>query len=68
LVLASLGKPPWPKLHFFKELEYWKEVTEHPEALRYLVFAGSENQSWPYAHVLSWQSSGTLINTIREKK
>ena len=54
--------------HILKELEHWKSITDNPEAPRYLVYGGSEDQPWPYAKVLSWQSSGTLINTIREEK
>jgi len=53
---------------FFKELEYWKEITEYPEAPRYLIYAGSEDQPWPQAQVLNWQASGTLITKIRGKK
>ena len=53
---------------FFKELEHWKSITDHPEAPRYLIYGGSEDQPWPYAKVISWQSSGTLINKLREEK
>ena len=49
---------------FFKELNYWHQITSTPEAPRYLVFGGNENQNWPQAHVLSWISSGKLIETI----
>ena len=30
----------------------------------FVVYGGSENQSWPVAKVLGWQNAGQLINSI----
>jgi hypothetical protein len=49
---------------FFKELLYWKKVSNMPDAPRYLIYGGSENQSWPQAEVLGWQSAGTHIRKV----
>ncbi len=52
---------------FFKELRYWQATSNIPDVPKYLVYAGSENQSWPHAQVLGWQSAGNLIETIMKK-
>lgn len=46
---------------FFKELIYWQNTIDTPQAPRYLIYGGSENQNWPHAQVLSWKSMGKLI-------
>lgn len=48
--------------NFFDNLAHWKEVTDTP-GNAYLVYAGPEDQKRSNAHVLSWKSIGTLVNT-----
>lgn len=52
---------------FFKNIDYWEETTGLSHVPRYLVYGGDENQNWPKAHVLSWQSAGKLINKLRSE-
>jgi predicted AAA+ superfamily ATPase len=47
---------------FFKELEFWEKTTEISEPPRYVIYGGTENQKWPQAQVLSWQSAGALLS------
>lgn len=49
---------------FFKEIALWQETTDTPEAPRYVIYGGSENQGWPQADVLSWRSAGDLIKKL----
>lgn len=49
---------------FFKNISYWQEVAQNPQAPRYLVYAGNEDQAWPQADVLGWKSAGTLIEKL----
>lgn len=49
---------------FFKEINYWNKITDMPQVPKFLVYGGTEKQSWPQAEVLSWESSGTLIKDI----
>ncbi len=49
---------------FFKDLNYWQSITNTPQAPRYLIYGGSENQSWPQADVLSWKSADNLIKKL----
>ena len=53
---------------FFKGIDYWGQLTNHQDKQRYVIYGGSEDQSWPDAKVLSWQSAGMLIKKIRENK
>lgn len=50
---------------FFKELAYWKKTSNMPDVPQYLIYGGSENQSWPQAEVLGWQSAGNLIRRLQ---
>ena len=50
---------------FFKELIYWQNTTDTPQAPRYLIYGGPEDQNWPHAQVLSWKSMGNLIERLR---
>lgn len=50
---------------FFKELAYWNNTSNSPNAPRYVIYGGTENQSWPQAEVVSWQSAGTIIKKLR---
>ena len=50
---------------FFKDINFWEGITDTPQAPRYLVYGGSENQNWPQAHVVSWKAAGTLLEKIR---
>lgn len=49
---------------FFKGIEFWKKVTNTASAPPFLIYAGSEDQKWPMATVLSWHSAGKLVSTI----
>lgn len=49
---------------FFKELEYWKNITENAKGSSYLIYGGTESQPWPQAKVLGWQSAGKLMSKI----
>lgn len=49
---------------FFKELNYWDKVTGNSLVPKFLVYGGAENQGWPQAKVLSWESSGNLISSL----
>jgi uncharacterized protein len=49
---------------FFKEIAYWQETTDTPQAPRYVIYGGSDNQSWTQAEVLSWRSMGDLIKKL----
>ena len=49
---------------FFKEIVLWQETTDTPQAPRYIIYGGSENQSWPQAKVLSWKFAGDLIKKL----
>jgi hypothetical protein len=53
---------------FFKELNFWQETTNNPNAPRYLVYGGTENQSWPQADVLGWRAAGSLIDKILKRQ
>jgi len=47
---------------FFKELRIWQETSSTPaDAPRYVIYCGTDNQNWPNAQVLTWQSAGRLI-------
>jgi predicted AAA+ superfamily ATPase len=50
---------------FFKELIYWQNTSDMPQAPSYLVYGGSEDQNWPHARVLGWKSVGNLIKQLR---
>lgn len=52
---------------FFKELQYWKTTTKMLNAQSYVVYGGSDNQSWPHAQVVGWKSAGNLIKQITKK-
>jgi predicted AAA+ superfamily ATPase len=52
---------------FFKELTYFNALANQPETPRYLIYGGSEDQSWPQAQVLSWRSVGNLIQKLNKK-
>jgi len=49
---------------YFKQFAYLKKVEDFPAAKNFVIYAGSENQSWPDAQVLSWQHAGNLITSI----
>lgn len=61
---------------YFKELTYWKKLSDNPETESYVIYGGSENQNWPEGKVISWRSVGQLIKNniigpstiIRKKK
>jgi predicted AAA+ superfamily ATPase len=46
---------------FFKAFGYLKQLKSMPELRNVVVYGGSDNQRWPDAHVLTWQSAGNLI-------
>jgi uncharacterized protein len=46
---------------FFKNILYWQKVTENSRDQSFVVYGGTENQPWPQAQVLSWQSAGMLL-------
>lgn len=48
---------------FFTGFGYWKNITKSPSR-NFVIYGGSENQNWPEAKVISWQSSGSLIKNI----
>lgn len=49
---------------YFKQFEYLKKVAAFPTTKNIVVYAGSENQSWPQAQVLNWQNAGNIIKTL----
>jgi len=49
---------------FFKELRLWHTITNSSQAKPYLVYGGEDDQAWPEAQVLSWQSAGLLIKGL----
>ncbi len=53
---------------FFKGITYWQKTTGVSDGLRYLIYGGDNDQSWPQANVLSWKSSGSLIKKILKKE
>jgi hypothetical protein len=53
------GKPVNPD--FFKNILYWQKTTENSRDQSFAIYGGLENQPWPQAQVLSWQSAGTLL-------
>jgi predicted AAA+ superfamily ATPase len=47
---------------FFKELRFWQEHVDTPsDTPRYVIYGGTEDQQWPDARVITWQSAGNLI-------
>ena len=50
---------------FFKNINYWDKTIGTPQAPRYLVYGGNEDQNWPQAKVLTWKSAGGLIKKLR---
>lgn len=50
---------------FFKDMNFWQEMTDLPKAPRYVIYGGSANQNWPQARVLGWKSAGTLLQDLR---
>ncbi len=49
---------------YFKGFEKWNNVTKAPASSNYVIYGGQNNQKWQSGTVLSWQSSGALINEI----
>lgn len=52
---------------FFKEIVYWNNVTQNSSAPSFLIYGGTEDQSWPQAKVVSWNSSGDLVKRLSSK-
>jgi predicted AAA+ superfamily ATPase len=50
-------------IHFFKELEYWNELSQNTKD-GYIIYAGQEKQASFHPNVVSWQSLGTIIDTL----
>lgn len=48
---------------YFKQFAYLKTVKKFPSAKNFIVYAGSENQTWPEAQVLAWSNAGDLIQS-----
>jgi uncharacterized protein len=48
---------------FFKGFTYWKNTTKS-FSRNFVIYAGSENQHWPEAQVINWESAGNLIKMI----
>ena len=49
---------------YFKQFSYLKKIKNFPISKNFVIYAGSENQNWPEAQVISWQNSGNLIENI----
>jgi uncharacterized protein len=49
---------------YFKQFKYWKEIATLLPSRTFVIYAGSENRSWPEAKVLSWKSAGTLVKDL----
>lgn len=52
---------------FFKSFQYWQKTTGFSQEPRYLVYAGTEDQSRSQAEVLGWKSAGNLIKKIAKQ-
>jgi predicted AAA+ superfamily ATPase len=50
---------------YFKQFEYWKNITSATSINNFVVYAGEENQNWPEAKVISWKHAGTIVKTIQ---
>lgn len=46
---------------FFKTFSYLKQLKEIPALRNVVVYTGADNQRWPDAQVLTWQSAGSLV-------
>ena len=51
---------------FFKEINFWRDVTNFKKFPGYIIYGGSENQRWQENRVISWKSAGTLIRNIEQ--
>lgn len=49
---------------YFKTIKMWQKVTGNSNPNAYLVYGGSENQSWPDGTVLSWKTIGSLVKEL----
>jgi uncharacterized protein len=49
---------------YFKELNYWRQLTDFQRSPSYVIYGGSTNQSWPGGQVISWQHMGHLVKDI----
>jgi predicted AAA+ superfamily ATPase len=52
---------------FFKNLLYWQKITETSREHSFVVYGGSENQSWPHAEVIGWKAAGTFLEKLEKK-
>ena len=53
---------------FFKEIDHWNELTKNSQGPKFLIYGGAEDQNWPQANVLSWQSTGNLIKDLEREE
>jgi len=49
---------------FLKGLNYWKSVTDTPDAPQYLVYGGSKNHTVQKTKIVGWQSIAGLIKKL----
>jgi hypothetical protein len=49
---------------YFKAFTYLKTITKIPTTNNWVIYGGTDHQTWPQADVIGWQESGTLLNTI----
>jgi predicted AAA+ superfamily ATPase len=48
--------------HYFDQLTYWHTLTHTTDG--FVIYAGSENRSWPHAQVKSWKTAGTFVTLL----
>lgn len=51
---------------YFKQFSYWKNITDSSEQV--VIYGGSDNQIWPEAKVLNWQTAGKLVKAVQDKQ
>ena len=50
--------------YMFKQFTYVKGIKNFPSVQKFVLYGGTETQSWPDAKVLGWQQAGNLIKSV----
>ncbi|MFA6262903.1 MAG: ATP-binding protein [Candidatus Babeliales bacterium] len=53
---------------FFKQFVYFNTIKEFPPSKKFIIYAGSDDQSWPEALVVAWQHAGGLVTAFNQTK
>lgn len=51
---------------FFDSLNKWRQIAQYSDDLSYLIYGGNLSRSTDYGHLISWNKSGKIVDTINE--